>query len=244
MRPITGVLAVALVGCAASPSSEDGGPVARCSVTDCFNGRAVRGFDVLDERTAVVYVGSQRCPFVVALDGFDCNLSVTPELRFYEAVYGSTTVAETTGQICATRDALYVYTGISDPGLGNGLTGAPTRPGQVPDVFGTTRSAGTTGLGSTVDVFNNNDFCRVRTIRSITDDELVELRVGAGMPPPPPVPQGTIEVPETPAGPADATQAGGDEAPVQGSGDTSGAGEEPRGGGAAGEEEPGDTPTR
>jgi hypothetical protein len=110
----------------------------------------------------------------------------------------------------------------------------------VPDVFGTTRSAGS-GLGSTIDVFNNNDFCRVRTIRSITDDELVELRVESGMPPPPPVPQGTIEVPETPAGPADATQAGG-EAPAQAGGDTSGGGEGATGGAAA-EEEPGETQT-
>lgn len=238
MRPITGVIAVALVGCAASPSSDNGGPVARCSVTDCFNQRAVRGFEVLDERTAVVYVGQQRCPFVVALDGFDCNLSVTPDLRFFEAVYGSTTVAEATGQICATRDALYVYTGIADPGLGSldSITGAPGRPGQAPDVFGTSRR---TGLGSTIDIFNNNNFCRVRTIRSITDDELVELRVEGGMPPPPPVPPGTIEVPETPAGPADAPGTG-SEAPAQASGDTSGGGERPTG--AAAEGESGNTP--
>jgi hypothetical protein len=204
MKRIAGIVTVALAGCAANPSSDESGPVARCSVTECFNQSAIRSFEVLGEHTAVVYVGPQRCPFVVDVDGFNCGLSITPELRFFEPIYGSTRASEATGQICGSRGALYVYTGVTDPSLTQDIDALQGRPeydtlGRRRDSFGdrlgSTRSP-TSGIADvTVDTINNNEVCRVSEIHSITDDQLVELRVKEGAPPPPPIGQGKIQVP-------------------------------------------------
>ena len=53
-----------------------------CSMADCFFERSVRDFDVLDNETAVVYVGAQRCPYLLQLDGFFCDLRAAPYLEF------------------------------------------------------------------------------------------------------------------------------------------------------------------
>jgi hypothetical protein len=203
MKLIAGIVTVALVACAASPSADESGPAARCSVTDCFNESAIRSFEVLNDRTAVVYVGPQRCPFVVNIDGFNCSLAVAPELKFLTPLYGSTRAAEATGQICGTRDTLYVYTGLLDPALAGDInainSGSYDTLGRQRSTFGDrvgssrTPTSGVTGVS--IDTVNNADVCRVNNVHSITDDQLVELRVQQGAPPPPPIGQGKVEMP-------------------------------------------------
>lgn len=233
MKRIAGIVMVALAGCAANPSSDDTGPAARCSVTDCFNQSSIRSFEVLDDRTAVVYVGPQRCPFVVEVDGFNCQLTFTPELRFFQPIYGSSRATEKTGQICGSRDTLYVYTGVADPALTQGigpLEGGPPatdtlgrRRDSFGDRLGSSRSP-TSGVADvTVDTINNNEVCRVTDIRSITDDQLIELRVKQGAPPPPPVGQGRIQVPAGGAGQGQA--AGGAQGQSSGEADGQSSGE-------------------
>jgi hypothetical protein len=203
MKRIAGIVTVALAGCAAHPSADESGPAARCSVSECFSQSAIRSFEVLGDHTAVVYVGPQRCPFVVDVDGFNCGLSLSPELRFFEPIYGSTRAAEATGQICGSRGSLYVYTGIADPSFAEGIDAIRGRPdydtlGRRRDSFGDRLGAPRPGPGGadvTVETLNNNEVCHVSEIHSITDDQLLELRVKLGAPPPPPIGQGKIVVP-------------------------------------------------
>ena len=73
------ILYLTLIAC-----SSTGGPriPAGCSMTDCFFERSVRDFDVLENETVVVFVGAQRCPYLLKLDGFLCDLRTAPYLEF------------------------------------------------------------------------------------------------------------------------------------------------------------------
>jgi hypothetical protein len=80
-----GLLALALSACAGTPP-DTSTPLSRsCTPTNCFEERNVRDFQIIDQRTIVVYVGSQRCPFLLELDGMFCDLTFTPTLQFGEA---------------------------------------------------------------------------------------------------------------------------------------------------------------
>lgn len=74
--------ALLVAGCAGT-STDNSQPIDRaCSVSDCFLQREVRDFEVIDDRTLVVYVGGQRCAFRVELDGTFCDLTFAPEIFF------------------------------------------------------------------------------------------------------------------------------------------------------------------
>ena len=135
--------------------------------SNCFFQSDVRRFEILDDRTMLVEVGSARCPYIVELDGFLCDLRMSSMISFHDA----------DGRICA-LDNSYV-------------SGAP--------FFSRTE-----------------DLCRIRNVRAINDDVLLESYVNAGrVPPPPPTGSGELEVEvtsdesltEEPSGsaPADAT---------------------------------------
>jgi hypothetical protein len=80
-----GILALALSACAGTPP-DTSTPLSRsCTPTNCFEERNVRDFQIVDQRTIVVYVGSQRCPFLLELDGMFCDLTFTPTLQFGDA---------------------------------------------------------------------------------------------------------------------------------------------------------------
>ncbi|HEU4616795.1 MAG TPA: hypothetical protein VFV10_02085, partial [Gammaproteobacteria bacterium] len=251
MKLIAGIVAVALVACAGAASGakrdkrdkhDKSGPVARCSVTDCFNESAIRSFDIIDDETAVVYVGPQHCPFLVSVEGFHCSLTVTPEIRFLRPLLGSTRATETTGQICGSRDTLYVYTGIVSPEIADDVDPFGRRPqydtlGRRRDVFGegvgSSRSPTSTD-NTSVETVNNNDVCRVSEIRSITDDQLLELRVKRqGAAPPPPLGQGQVHVPGSASGAGQGASSQGQGA-AGGAGQGSGAGQDDSGQGAQG----------
>jgi hypothetical protein len=166
-----------LAACAGSPT-DNTQPVDRaCSVSDCFYERDVRDFEVIDDTTLIVYVGGQRCPFHIELDGVFCDMTMAPEVYFRspsrsideERTFGSSRICSNDRQI--------------------GVDGGPFTESierQRPDAFGGVRSQ-----------------CRVLSIASLTDDELVELYVARGVTaPPPPVGPGEIEVSDADREPA------------------------------------------
>ena len=72
---------ICLVLTACSSTGEPRIP-AGCSMTDCFFERSIRDFDVLENETVIVFVGAQRCPYLLKLDGFLCDLRGAPYLEF------------------------------------------------------------------------------------------------------------------------------------------------------------------
>ncbi|MBN1237141.1 MAG: hypothetical protein JXB36_01505 [Gammaproteobacteria bacterium] len=234
MRLAVCIVASWLIGCAGNPS-EDTGPVARCETTDCFYERDVRSFQVVNRSTIVVYVGQQRCPFVVELDGLACDVSIAPQIHFFQLAVGrldrATGVREP--QVCSTTRGLYAYTGILDPSL----LGASDRIDPVtgrPGGFGRTAPGGfgrstPGGVGEEVAIDPTmQDMCRVRRIRSMNDDQLLELYADEGvMPPPPPIGHGQLEVPESADEPEVPAESSGPEPAEEGAGAGEGAGAAP-----------------
>ncbi len=198
MRCAAAVIPLAMAGCASGQLGTDAGTAAPCETTDCFSQRDVRDFEVVDGDTVVVYVGPQRCPFVVELQAVTCELSFTPAIAFFQTAVGSagrlTPVAS--NRVCTTTRGLVLYTGIMSPFIGQQEIGRASpirRPGGL-------SSPGPFEESYPVDPFSR-DVCRVTDIRSITDDQLVELLAEVNAPPPP-IGDGRLEMPD---GPAEAT---------------------------------------
>jgi hypothetical protein len=177
-------------------------PVERaCSVDDCFTEREVRDFEVVDQTTLIVYVGSQRCAFRVELRGTFCDLTFAPEIYFRspsdfmreEDFFGGSRSGRLGDLRVCSNDI-----GISVDG---GVFTENPQSSQPPDRFGNRRSE-----------------CQIQSVASVTDDELLQLYVDRGVvPPPPPMGSGEIEVGEQQEEPA--TESGeaadaGEEAPA------------------------------
>jgi hypothetical protein len=180
-----------------------------CSVKECFSEAEVRDFEVIDRTHLIVYVGSQRCAFHVELRGTLCDLTFAPELFFIKTnevpdgrmPRGSEPASDRAQvdpfdpiesarrerrdlRICSNDLTVMVHGGrFSETSAGPVLR----------DRFGEPRI---------------NTDCRVSSVVSVTDDQLVEFYVGRGViPPVPPMGTGEIEVgeqeepnAETPAG--------------------------------------------
>ena len=136
-----------LAGCATNPS-QVASP--RCDLFDnCFDRDRVRSFEFLDRDTVIVEVGPYRCPFLVEVDGFDCQLGFAGRLAFYDD----------DRRICSLDNALLVTDAFS-----------PAFP---------------------------QDVCRVREVRAVSEDELLERYATSGrIPPPPPTGTGELQVEE------------------------------------------------
>ncbi len=194
MRLIAGIAIVGVAGCAAAPRTPNA-PVASCTDTECFYQRDVKGVESIDGSTAVFYVGPQRCPFVVHFDGIRCGATLGPHIALIQGGALGRATGGLPGRICRGAPDLYLYSGILAPPAGmldplsrrSPLSGIDN--GDVPDPF---------------DPLSSVDACRVLDIRSINDDQLVEMRVNAGIAPPPPPMRGRIEVPDKPAASAPA----------------------------------------
>ena len=160
-----------------------------CSVEECFFERDVRDFEVIDQTNLIVYTGSQRCAFHIELLGTFCDLTFAPELYFSR-------LGEMPDGLTPSRDPATDPFGALESGRsrrdlrictndlniqvhgGKFTESASTNP--PPDRFGNPRTE-----------------CRVSTVTSITDDQLVEFYVGRGVVPPlPPMGAGEIEVGE------------------------------------------------
>jgi len=166
-----------------------------CSVEDCFFERDVRDFEVIDQTHVIVYVGSQRCAFHLEVRGTYCDLTFAPELYFSRSgdadsfigdpdkdnPLGTTSHGRRNLRICQNDLTVQVTGGVFTESIG-----ANTQT----DRHGNPRTD-----------------CRISTVESITDDQLVELYVARRViPPPPPMGAGEIEVGEQDERPADDTK--------------------------------------
>lgn len=168
----------------------DNAPADRCESTACFNQLQIRDVEVIGKTAMIVFVGGQGCPFLVELNGTFCDLTFLPPQslvfrpsRFAGArttpiVGGRGTAPDGGGPIERTR----VCASDLDMGIAaNSFTSA------VGD-----EDTGNTGLS-----------CQIQTVRSLTDDERIQIYVDNEMSaPPPPFGTGRVESPENPQEPA------------------------------------------
>jgi hypothetical protein len=144
------IIVLVAAGCAATPEDPNRPVQPACSqTTNCFYERNIRSFQALDDRTVVVLVGRDQCPYRVELDGFFCDVSMSSFIAF----------DDTDGRICS-WDRAYVV-------------GGP--------------------------FIRENEYCRVRDVTPMTDDELLETYATHGLAPPLPARgSGELEVVEEP----------------------------------------------
>jgi hypothetical protein len=171
-----------------------------CGVEECFLEAQIRDFEVIDRTHLIVYVGAQRCAFHVELRGALCDLSFAPELYFRRA-----------------NEVPIIVTGRPDDGLNGGDPTTPRAGNRSSDFDplelerrerrdlricdndlsvqvhgGRWTESQASGLGT--DRFGNpRTDCRVSSVTSVTDDQLLEFYVGRGVIAPVP-PMGTGEI--------------------------------------------------
>ena len=189
MRFVSGILLsvsllTALSSTAPAQRGADSGPADRCESTDCFNQTRMRDFEVVDPATLIVYIGRQRCAFLVQLTGTFCDLTFLPgnEIVFRPSRVGQ---ARSVPVVGGPRDPLG-QGGIEQPqvcasDIHLGIEQGPfTTAGGAPDDF--------SGLS-----------CRIQDVRALTDDERLQLYVDRELvAPPPPFGTGRVEVPDEP----------------------------------------------
>lgn len=73
-------------GCASTAPDTGIEPLrAACNLrTNCFNPNNIRAYQPLDDSTVIVFVGPNRCPFRVAIDGFFCSLRGSASIAFLD----------------------------------------------------------------------------------------------------------------------------------------------------------------
>jgi hypothetical protein len=171
-----------------------------CSVEDCFREADVREFEIIDRTHVIVYVGSQRCAFHLEVRGALCDLSFAPELYFRRTnevplVTGRPQdLADPTRPRTATRPTDFDSFAIGQRErvdleiCGNDLM-IQVHGGQWTE---------SQSSGVATDRFGNaNSDCRISSVRSVTDDQLLEFYVGRGvLAPVPPMGPGEIEIGE------------------------------------------------
>ena len=213
---LSGVLLVA--GCAGSPIDNTAAIDRACSVEDCFLERDVRDFEVIDQTTLIVFVGSQRCVFKVELLGTACDLTFAPTVNFRSpsdslANGGSRPRDDIFGSNLGDRGLRVCENDLQIDVEGGAFTERPLATQQT-DSFGNPRDGGVSDSqrGERVDRFGDNRAeCRVTGVASLTDDQLIELYVARGLvPPPPPMGSGEIEVGEQEEGDSRVTPTGTD----------------------------------
>jgi hypothetical protein len=209
LRVISAAVTLALATSAAngqrSGKNESEAVSRACSVEECFLENQVRDFEVIDETHLIVYVGSQRCAFHVELRGALCDLSFAPELYFRRTNevpmivaqrpsdgrdVGSPTTPRVGGRSTdfdafeletrERRDLRICHNDLSIQVHGGRWTESQASGGLATDRFGNPRTD-----------------CRVSSVTSVTDDQLLEFYVGRGViAPVPPMGTGEIEVGE------------------------------------------------
>ena len=183
MRLTAVVVALLVSGCAGTQIDATQPLDRACSVSECFLEREVRDFEVLDPTTLVVYVGAQRCAFKVQLTGAFCDLTFAPQVFFRSG-----------GEVLTTTNADVLVgplQGVTGPrdlrvcsgDLKIGVDGGPfTEDSRTPTATGPTQP---------------RSQCRLSSVASLTDDQVLELYVAHDkVAPPPPMGTGEIKVGE------------------------------------------------
>ena len=197
--PLIGALLLA--GCATNPELASNEPLDRCEDTACFNQNTIRRFDVVDENSLIVYVGTQECPFLVRLTGTFCDATYLP---------GFDVVFVPTRQRQQREPDLIGAARVPLPGdLRNSIdTGrfANMRICSNDIDFGIASGPFISAGGADRDSDVDGLACRIESIASITDDEILEIFADEEIaPPPPPLGPGEISGGEAPAAEGAAT---------------------------------------
>lgn len=94
-------MAVVVSACATRPVDPNRPVSPSCDQSvRCFYESSVRSFRVIDDRTLIVMVGGNQCPYKIELDGFFCDISMSSFIAFDDP----------DGRIC-TWDRSYVAAG-------------------------------------------------------------------------------------------------------------------------------------
>lgn len=202
MRHVASLLVLGLAVSTASSVIADDEPPERCESTNCFNQLRIRDFEVVDDTTLVVFVGTQRCPFKVDFFGPECDLTFIPggDLTFRPDFLRARREPDLVlRQVCSTDSNIGVdegpFTrsgGASDDGFNNFGIDSRGRLTPQPDPLDPDPRLS----------------CRIRDIVSLTDDELLEIYVAHDKTaPPPPFGTGQLEVPAEEEQSADSSEA-------------------------------------
>ena len=161
-RSLLAITTSLVAACAANPIDPNSPPTPACDQNvNCFYERNIRSFQVLDDRTVVVLVGRDQCPYKLELDGFFCDISMSAFLNFEDR----------DGRICSWDRSFVV--------------GGPFA--------------------------RDDEYCRVRQVTPMTDDELLEAYATKGIAPPLPAKgSGELEVVEDEAPEAEQGASNGD----------------------------------
>ena len=197
-----GVMAVTglVAATAAAQRGDDTGPADRCESTTCFNQRRIRDFEIIDKTTLIIFVGAQDCPFLVEFSGTFCDVTFLPgyDLIFRPSRQRRSRATPVVGGPGGANDTLGAIeqTNVCASDIGLGL---PTE-----QVFARAGGGDIEEIDGLV--------CRIRDVRSITDDERLQIYVDRQMTaPPPPFGTGRVESPENPQEPEPAAEAEEDE---------------------------------
>ncbi len=140
----------------------------RCRTSNCFIDNAIRHHEVIDDATVVIYVGQERCPYLVRVDQLYCDVTFLADIHFIKT--RGRTQRGGVNRVCTYDTGLAIdplgQFGVRFPGAAGGPVD-PLSGGSLP--------------------------CRVMEFRPVTDDELMEIYVEEGLvAPPPPIGTGQI----------------------------------------------------
>lgn len=174
----------------------------QCLLNDCFQERQIRDFEIIDRDTLIVYVGRNRCPYKIEVDQLYCNVTFLPEVEFFDRrVDHIESVMRGRGQ--SNNEVIdNLNNGIT---VGGGDRGTGSRRVCTNSTSLALRTQGF--AGSEVGPPPGEPACRIRSINTMTDDQLLELFVDEDLTlPPPPIGIGDISRADDPdAEPIDGT---------------------------------------
>jgi hypothetical protein len=178
-----------------------------CSVKECFSANDVRKFDVIDRTTLIVYTGSQRCPFQVELRGTFCDMTFAPELVFSDPT--ELPQGEGDRRLLSNDPSTRAFSPVENPNLPSSRRGRASlrvcdnnlrlqvSGGAFTDEpFANPNDPAADGpLRRDPRFLNSRAACDLASVKSLTDDQVLEIYVAHGLvPPPPPMGPGQIEV--------------------------------------------------
>jgi hypothetical protein len=181
---VTGIkcVAVPLALMVAAPLSAQTGD---CLERDCFYDRQVRDFRVIDSETVVIYVGANRCPYLVKVSGFYCDLKYIPDIDFYHERERRFEERSIRARGDPLEQAFGRFGSTTDGFTRNDRICSNNAPQYALDTFGF-------GAYSEDQIPVDQAECPVHSVVRITDDDLIELYTQDGMAPPPPIGNGSI----------------------------------------------------
>ena len=190
-----GVLAMTAAHAQRNKDDDTGATKRACSVEECFYERDIRDFEVIDQTHLIVYTGSQRCAFQIELTGALCDLTFAPELYFSSTSEPPDGLMPRGGEPASDRGLLDPFGPVAASREGRNLR-ICTNDLRI-QVHGGRFTESVASNRPTDRYGNPRTDCQVSTVKSITDDQLIEYYVSRKvMPPLPPMGTGEIEVGE------------------------------------------------